>query len=222
MMIRGARKAELSPITIIFGIIIIGLLVFFGLKALGVIKKTQKGGVNVTRINESVTSTAPISGGINITNGTNLVLSNPIQSVKDSQNKTKTLIKVIYPNHTLTPGDAATVNITAICAKDYAPGNISSDMADWIYIKYLLSPVQPAGSFEIDYLIPQSLGGSTDEKNLWPQPKDPRPGYIEKNVLENYYHKQVCAGKMGISSAQTIMATNWFQGYLDAKESGGI
>jgi hypothetical protein len=48
---------------------------------------------------------------------------------------------------------------------------------------------------EVDHLISLELGGSNDIKNLWPEPYLPRPGARQKDVLENWLHKQVCSGK---------------------------
>jgi hypothetical protein len=55
---------------------------------------------------------------------------------------------------------------------------------------------------EVDDLISLELGGSNDIKNLWPQPYYPRPGAHEKDVLENWLHKQVCARNISIGRAQ--------------------
>lgn len=220
------KKAELNSIAIVVIIVVVGLIIFFGVRYF-VVKDNPDSNLNVTPINDTVTSTATKwvngKGAINITNGKDLSLRNPVENITIN-NTNLTLVKVIYPNRTLTPGDIMSSNITEICVSGYSDSvrNVSQKMRDWIYIEYRLSPDQPADSFEVDHLVPLSIGGSNDEKNLWPQPRDPRPGYKEKDVLENYYHRQVCDGEMSLAEAQSIMANNWFQGYLEAKQSGGI
>lgn len=220
------KKAELNAVAIIVLIVFLGLAIFFIYKYVNNDDK-QDQEFNVTQINDSATSTATQyvsrAGGINITGGTDLTLRN--NTINISVNDTNlTLVKVIYPNRTMTPGDIMSTNITEICVSGYSDTvrNVSQHTRETVFIMYKLSPNQPEGSFEVDHLVPLSIGGSNNIKNLWPQPKEPRPGYKEKDVLENYYHRQVCDGKMDIREAQAIMANNWFQGYLDAKEAGGI
>ena len=66
--------------------------------------------------------------------------------------------------------------------------------------------------FEEDHLIPLALGGAPrDPKNLWPEPWDLAR---KKDVLELKMHLMVCAGKITLSKARSIFATNWYQGYL--------
>lgn len=61
--------------------------------------------------------------------------------------------------------------------------------------------------YEEDHLISLELGGSpADPKNLWPEnPPSPNP----KDKVENYLHRQVCAGAMRLSTAQHLISTNW-------------
>lgn len=206
------RKAELTPVTIIVMIVVIGLVIFFAIKWSGILSSNEVA-ENVTALNDS--QIIVNSSGIAIYN-------NPKLPVNDTANRT--LVRVIYPNRTMTPGAIMSSNITEICVTGYSDSvrNVSNSMRDAVYTEYKLSTNQPTGAFEIDHLVPLSIGGSNDITNLWPQPAEPRPGYKEKDVLENYYHRQVCAGKMDLREAQAMMANNWFQGYLDAKVAGGI
>jgi len=204
------KKAELNPITIIVLIVIIGLVIFLGIRYF---TKVDAPSLNITQINNtSVVPYTILIGGINITSGVNLTGTN------------KTILKIIYPNKTMTPGVIMSTNITEICVSGYSDRvrNVSQKVKDWVYLEYKLLPTQPEGSFQIDNLIPLSIGGSNDIKNLWPQPAEPKPGYKEKDILETYYHTQVCSGKMDLKEAQNIMATNWFSGYLNAQAVGGI
>ena len=68
-------------------------------------------------------------------------------------------------------------------------------------------------NFEIDHLIPLELGGSNEMSNLWPQPYRPQPGAREKDVLENYLHRQVYSGRMEIRVAQQVIVQDWFSAW---------
>jgi len=219
------KKAEVNPYLIMVFVIAIGLLAFFLVRYF-FFKDTPEP-LNVTSINESTTSTSirqtNLAGGVNVSDGMNLTLNNPSINITIN-NTNKTLIKVIYPNSTMTPGDILSNNLTEICASGYSDSvrDVSQADRNAVYAEYLLSPNQPEGSFEVDYLVPLSLGGSNNIKNLWPQPAEPRPGYKEKDRLETYYHNQVCNGEMDLREAQVIMANNWFQGYVDVYTAGGF
>ena len=72
-----------------------------------------------------------------------------------------------------------------------------------------------AADYEEDHFISLELGGDpTDPRNLWPEPYSPRPGAKEKDVVENYLHKQVCSGTMTLQEAQRDITTDWYKIYL--------
>jgi hypothetical protein len=56
---------------------------------------------------------------------------------------------------------------------------------------------------EIDHLVSLELGGSNDQKNLWPQPYQGSAWNAHvKDQLENFLHAQVCAGNIALDQAQ--------------------
>ena len=57
------------------------------------------------------------------------------------------------------------------------------------------------------------LGGDNAQKNLWPEAAAPRPGYHEKDKLENRLHAEVCERKLSLSSAQREIRSNWSRAY---------
>lgn len=61
----------------------------------------------------------------------------------------------------------------------------------------------------MDHLISLELGGSNSIKNLWPESALPKPGFHEKDRVENYLHAQVCAGKTTVARAQRLIARSW-------------
>lgn len=69
-------------------------------------------------------------------------------------------------------------------------------------------PPEPA-RFELDHLVPLSLGGHpTDVANLWPQLND-RAGGNTKDDVEGVLQRAVCAGRVPLADAQVAIATDW-------------
>lgn len=62
------------------------------------------------------------------------------------------------------------------------------------------------GPAELVWLVPQSLGGSNDATNLFVLPDATATA---KASVDATIGKAVCAGSVGLASAQTAMATNW-------------
>jgi hypothetical protein len=76
-------------------------------------------------------------------------------------------------------------------------------------------PGTPA-DYEEDHLISLELGGNpTDPRNLWPEAYSPKPGAREKDVVENYLHKQVCMSALTLDKAQKAIATDWYKVYTE-------
>ncbi len=99
-----------------------------------------------------------------------------------------------------------------ICVPGYSSSvrDVPQDEKDQVYAEYGITSHQP-GQYEVDHLVSLELGGSNDIANLWPEPADPRPGFHEKDKVENYLHDQVCSGAMPLQQAQVQIATNWMQ-----------
>jgi hypothetical protein len=69
--------------------------------------------------------------------------------------------------------------------------------------------------YEEDHFISLELGGNpTDPKNLWPEP---HPSTNEKDLVENYLHKQICDGTMTLAQAQKEITQNWYAVYQKIK-----
>lgn len=114
-----------------------------------------------------------------------------------------------------TPGDifpSATKSV--ICKSGYAGSvrNVPTSEKNQVYAEYGITH-HSAGQFEIDHLISLELGGSNDISNLWPEAASPKPGFHEKDKVENYLHDQVCSGAVSLQQAQTEIATNWLAVY---------
>ena len=101
-----------------------------------------------------------------------------------------------------------------ICVPGYAKGvrNVTTTLKNQVYTTYGIKSRLP-GQYEVDHLVSLQLGGSNDIANLWPEPATPKPGFHEKDAVENYLHAQLCSGKMTLKQVQIAIATNWIDVY---------
>ena len=101
-----------------------------------------------------------------------------------------------------------------ICVPGYARSvrNVPQSEKKQVYAEYSITS-HPTGAYEVDHLVSLELGGSNDIANLWPEAATPKPGFHEKDQVENYLHDQVCAGKIPLRQAQIEIATNWLNVY---------
>ena len=113
-----------------------------------------------------------------------------------------------------TPGDVMETDTSKICQKGYAGGvrNVPESEKNQVYAEYNITS-RTSGQYEVDHLVSLELGGSNDISNLWPELASPKPGFHEKDRVENYLHDQVCSGKMTLQDAQIQIATNWLAVY---------
>jgi hypothetical protein len=119
------------------------------------------------------------------------------------------------PDSACTPG-AIFPNVTKqdICKSGYARSvrNVPTSEKDQDYAEYGITH-HAAGQYEVDHLVSLELGGSNDIANLWPEAASPKPGFHEKDKVENYLHDQVCSGAISLKEAQIEIATNWLAVY---------
>jgi hypothetical protein len=102
----------------------------------------------------------------------------------------------------------------AICQSGYAKSvrNVPDSEKNQVYAEYGITSHAP-GQYEVDHLVSLELGGSNDIANLWPELASPKPGFHEKDKVENYLHDQVCSGAIPLQQAQAEIATNWLAVY---------
>jgi hypothetical protein len=119
------------------------------------------------------------------------------------------------PDRSLTPGDVRAISISEVCsadAKDNDP-EVSQTLERRILTEYGV-PEGTARQYQIDYLVSPQLGGTTDAKNLWPEPYS--GGELDaraKDTLERRLQELVCEGKVPIEEAQHEIATDWVNAY---------
>jgi len=117
------------------------------------------------------------------------------------------------PSSNLTPGDTLDVARDDLCGSSYTRPSqkISVAMKSQVFDRYRISP--GSGAYNVDHLIPASLGGSNSLKNLWPQPLSGEWTYQMKNSLERRLHKMVCSGAIALEKAQREIAADWVSAY---------
>lgn len=106
------------------------------------------------------------------------------------------------------------VTSSQVCVSGYSTSirNVNQNSKNQVYLEYGITS-HKTGEYEVDHLISLELGGSNDIANLWPEPAEPRPGFHEKDKVENYLHDQVCKARLRLQKAQQLLARNWLQVY---------
>jgi hypothetical protein len=120
------------------------------------------------------------------------------------------------PDPACTPGDLMSPRLTReqICISGYSSSvrNVTDSTKNKVYAEYGITS-HASGQYEVDHFVSLELGGSNDISNLFPEPASPKPGFHEKDKVENYLHDQVCSGAMTLQTAQIAIATNWLDVY---------
>jgi hypothetical protein len=124
-----------------------------------------------------------------------------------------------------TPGDIiSSATKSQICTPGYARSvrNVPQSVKNKVYAEYGITKRRP-GQYEVDHLVSLQLGGSNDISNLWPEIDAPKPGFHEKDKVENYLHDQMCKGAMTLKAVQIAIATNWLAVYqsMPQKDKNG-
>ena len=119
------------------------------------------------------------------------------------------------PDSACTPGAViSTATKAKVCKSGYARSvrNVPTSVKNKAYSSYSITHHR-TGQYEVDHLISLELGGSNDISNLWPELASPKPGFHEKDKVENYLHSQVCSGAISLQKAQVEIATDWLGVY---------
>ena len=121
----------------------------------------------------------------------------------------------ILPNPQLTPGATVVVGREAMCTPGYSRGvrYVPADVHRQVFREYGLIDV-PTRDYEVDHLIPLSIGGSNDIANLWPQSRRTHPWNAgAKDALEARLHELVCFGNLDLRTAQEVIRGDWIAAY---------
>jgi hypothetical protein len=119
------------------------------------------------------------------------------------------------PDPELTPGAVFDVTIEDICTPGYSKKvrEVPKSLRNHAYRNYGVASYQP-GDYQLDHLIPLSIGGSNSIRNLWPQPNNASPWDARaKDRLESRLLQLVCAGELDLETAQRDVAIDWTEAY---------
>ncbi len=118
------------------------------------------------------------------------------------------------PNPALTPGSIVMLSWTDLDQPGYSQQSreVNQRTKEKVYRRYGIAPKERAG-FNIDHLIPLSLGGSNDLRNLWPHAYQSDWPPKRKLALEARLRKLVREGAIRLEEAQAALAKDWTEAY---------
>ena len=136
--------------------------------------------------------------------------------------------KIFYPDPALTPGKLSTRDTDTICDPDFTTRSVRHDtvaMKAKVYEAYGLDPHALPCPCEVDHwlsLEDEGVDGSETPDNLtlnlWPQPYAEPLGARDKDRVETWIHKELCAGSITREQVPDVMA-RWPEIY-EALKSG--
>jgi hypothetical protein len=118
------------------------------------------------------------------------------------------------PDRRCTPGTTFRGPAKQVCVRGYSRKvrRVSTTTKNQVFARYGVKTHRP-GQYEIDHLIALELGGNNDIRNLFPEAAAPKPGFHEKDKLENRLHSLVCTGRLSLSKAQRLIKRDWVAAY---------
>jgi len=119
------------------------------------------------------------------------------------------------PNPQLTPGVVQSTSAAEVCEPGYPERarNVTATTKKRVYQAYGIDKDQCVKGCKIDHLIPLSIGGANDPKNLWPHEYGADWNVYAKTRLEVRLRKEVCSGSMPIQEAQSCIQSDWTKCY---------
>ena len=122
---------------------------------------------------------------------------------------------VSMPNHRLTPGAVATTDTTKVCVlpDHLATTVIPSATQQAVFTEYRITNPVVQAKYDIDYLVPIGLGGSTSTANMWPAALK-GTGFFEKIQLDHVMRDLVCRRELSLRTAQRDLEQNWYVAWL--------
>lgn len=73
-----------------------------------------------------------------------------------------------------------------------------------------------ASTYELDHIVDLAAGGSSDVRNLYPEPNNDAGHFAhtsfihnDKDAVADYSHAAICVGKVTVTRVQRAIAANW-------------
>ena len=122
-----------------------------------------------------------------------------------------------YPDPILTPGASRVVTQEILCTTSTKlVRHTTASTKKQVYAEYGLVPRHdpkcsgPKNScYEVDHLKPLEIGGADVKENLWIQLYDGPNNAHDKDHLEDFLNKQICASKITMEYAQACITKDW-------------
>jgi hypothetical protein len=145
-----------------------------------------------------------------------LILMFNLSGLAPAQNR-----RPYMPDPKLTPGASLDVSREDLCKPEYISPDRKIPIAVkcQVFDRYGKNPDEVG--YNVDHLIPISLGGSNSLENLWPQSLSVEWSYAMKNTLERTLFKRVCRGELDLKKAQQEIAADWVSAYKKYVVNGG-
>ncbi len=128
------------------------------------------------------------------------------------------------PDPECTPGAVfPKVTKEEVCTPGYSKKvrNVSQKAKDQIYRAYDIAS-RKTGEYQVDHFISLELGGSNEVGNLWPEAAEPKPGFHEKDEVENFLHKELCDGEISLKEVEILIGRRWKEVYQLLHDSGQV
>ena len=119
------------------------------------------------------------------------------------------------PDRRCSPGAVfSAANKRMICVRGYSSKvrNVSTSLKNRVYAEYGVTH-HSRSTYEVDHIVPLEGGGSNAIENLYPQPAYPKPGFHQKDKLENEMRSRICYRGANLRSTQRSIASNWVSLY---------
>ncbi len=113
-------------------------------------------------------------------------------------------------DHTVTDANVA----ATICGPNVSKAHLGAAVRAKAFARYGITGARRS-RYVIDLLVPADLGGTTSQRNLWPQL---RRDAATKDAAEQLVHTLVCSGQVDLAIAQQAMTTDWTTAATSAQQ----
>lgn len=114
----------------------------------------------------------------------------------------------------ITPGLTRPLSLHTVCTTRWGRDrrHVTQAMKKQVFASYGIA-WEKRSLYEVDHLVPRSLAGADDVRNLWPQAYAGTSGARVKDHLEVVLGRKVCAGEMTLEFAQMAIVSDWLAAF---------